>query len=524
MTHSETLQVRGVLGTRPSFSPLCLVALLLSLAGGAAQAQTSDSGIGAQNRPNLAFADIAPTRVFHVAVTGIDGSSGTAAQPWRTIGYAVRRVRPGEAIYVHSGTYYERVNIGSLSSDGTATAPIHLMGAPGEARPVLRGGDTKSGSLLRIQRSYWVVSGFDIQVAGSQVQGVKFEGARFAVVRDSEVSGGTGPSGVLFHAGASDIGFMRNKVHDYTWGASDSHGILVLPDTARVLIEGNESWGNAGDSFQCQGPDVTPGSALPTDIFVENNRFHEDRENAVDIKTCDRVTLRGNKFYGYRPATTAPQGAAVVIHMSARRILVEGNRMWNNGRGVSLGGVQVWPEPVTDVIIRRNLVFDSTTLGGGKGDGLRVGASKRVRIHHNTLAFMPVTGIIVGDGDTGLAESAEVYNNIIYSSPRAMDLLRYNTVGFKSDRNLAYHPGMQVTFRSNNSYTTLAGWRSATGQDATSRVADPLFVAAPRLNDFYTQPGSPARDAALPLLIPSPVMRGQVCGTGADLGLLESCL
>ena len=79
---------------------------------------------------------------------------------------------------------------------------------------MLRGGDTKSGSMLRIQRSYWVVTGFDIQAAGSQAQGARFEGAHFAVVRDSEISGVTGPSGVVFHAGATDIGFLHNKAHD----------------------------------------------------------------------------------------------------------------------------------------------------------------------------------------------------------------------------------------------------------------------------------------------------------------------
>ncbi|MDY7231229.1 right-handed parallel beta-helix repeat-containing protein [Hyalangium rubrum] len=488
-------------------------------------ALAADGGIGAQNRPDLSFADIAPTRIFHVAVTGQDGNSGTAASPWRTINYAVKRLRPGEAAYVHAGTYYERVDIGSSAADGTASAPIHLMGAPGEAKPVIRGGDSKSGSMLRIQqRRYWVVTGFNIQAAGSQVHGVRFEGARYSVVRDSEVSGGTGPVGVVFYAGAADLGFLRNKVHHYTWGSNDSHGMLVLPDTARILIQGNESWANGGDSFQCQGPDTTSGTNLPTDITVENNRFHEDRENAVDLKTCDRVTLRGNKFYGYRPASSAPQGAAVVIHCSARRILVEGNRMWNNGRGLTLGGVMILPEPVTDVIIRRNLVFDSTTASGGSGDGLRVGTSRRVRIHHNTLAFLPVGGITVGDGDKGPAEAAEVYNNIVYATPRAMDIRLTGTTSFKSDRNLAYQPGATVAFRVDGRLTTLDGWRSASGQDRSSSVADPLFVSEPRLNDFYTQATSPARDKALPLTIPSLPLSGTVCGTSADLGILESCL
>ncbi len=520
MTYSNS-PLRNVLRCRrPSYSWLPCVGLLLGLWGAVASA--SDGGIGAQVRPNLSFAELAPTRIFHVAVTGSDGNPGTATSPWRTLNYAVNRLRPGEAAYVHAGTYSERVSI--TLNDGTASAPIQLLGAPNEAPPVIRGGDSKSGAMILVTRKYWVISGFNIQTAGSQAQGVQFSGAHFTVVRNTEISGGTGPSAVVFHNGASDIGFLQNKVHNYTWGSNDSHGLMVLPDTARLLIQGNESWGNGGDSFQCQGPDTTSGTAIPIDVTVENNRFHEDHENAVDIKTCDRVTVRGNKFYGYRPVPSAPQGDAMVIHCSARRILVEGNRLWNNGRGLSLGGVQILPEPVTDVIIRRNLVFDGTTAGGGSGDGLRIGTSRRVRLHHNTVAFMPVGAIKVGDGSTGPAESTEVYNNLVYSAPRALDVVLTGTVGFKSDRNLAWQPGAEVGFRVDGRSTNLSGWRSASGQDATSRVADPLMVADPRSNDFYTQPGSPARDAAMALVIPSPPLpTGVACGTGLDLGFLESC-
>ncbi|ADO67831.1 lipoprotein [Stigmatella aurantiaca DW4/3-1] len=521
MTYSGFLSSSSFRCTRSFIPWLPVMGLALALSGTGALA--SDEGIGAQNRPDLSFASIAPQRIFHVSTSGNDGNAGTATQPWRTLNYAATRLRAGEAAYVHAGTYSERVSIGSSSADGTATAPIQLMGAPGEAKPVIRGGDSKSGAMLRLQRRYWVVSGFNIQAAGSQTHGVRFEGARNTVVRDTEVSGGTGPSGVVFYAGASDIGFVNNKVHDYTWSGKDSHGMLVLPDTARILIQGTESWGNGGDSFQCQGTDTTTGTALPIDITLENNRFHEDRENAVDIKTCDRVTLRGNKFYGYRPTSTAPQGAAIVMHYSARRILMEGNRLWNNGRGLSLGGNMILREPVTDVIIRRNLVFDGSTASGGSGDGLRVGTSRRVRMHHNTLAFLPVGGIKVGDGSDGPAESMEIYNNVVYATPRALDVALSGTTGLKSDRNLVYQSGNTTLFRLNGKDTTLASWRSSSGLDATSNVMDPLFVADPRTNDFFTVTGSPARNVAMPLSIPAPVLGGSVCEGAADLGFLESC-
>lgn len=498
--------------------------LLLLLAATPVLAQEpvpdSDVGIGAQVRPDLSFAEVKPRRVFHVSTKGDDGNPGTQQRPWRTLRHAVLTLRPGDAAWVHGGTYQERVDLGGAVRDGLPGAPIQLLAAPGE-KPVLRGGDEKSGPMLRIARSYWVVAGFDIQVAGSAVHGVRFQGARHVVVRESQVWGGQGPAAVTFYGGAADIGFLRNQVHDYRWGAGkDSHGLLVQPDSARILIQGNEAWGNAGDSFQCQGPDTTPGTNIPVDITVEGNRFHEDRENAVDIKTCERVTIRGNKFYGYRPASTAPQGAAMVVHYSARRILIEGNRVWDSGRGLSLGGNLIWKEPVTDVIVRRNLVFEGTAEKGGSGDGLRVGTSRRVRLYHNTLASLPGGGLKLGDGDHGPAEDLRVLGNIVYDAPRAWEVKRSGVKGLVSDRNLAFRPGEAIAFRVDGKDVSLAEWRKRTGQDALSRIADPRFVEDPRNNDYFTRAHSPARNGGDPR-VPG---NKEFCGTGPDLGFLESCV
>ncbi len=502
-----------------------LLGALLALGVAGPARADSDGGIGAQARPDLGFADARPQRTFHVSPRGNDAHPGTAEQPWRTLGHAVQALEPGDALLVHGGTYTERVDIGSAAKDGRPDAPIQVLAAPGE-KPVLRGGDARGSFMLRLARSHWVVDGLTVRTAGSHAHGIRFEGARHVVVRNSEVSGGTGPAAVAFFGGASDIGFLRNKVHDYQWGARDSHGLLVLPGSARILIQGNESWGHDGDSFQCQGPDTTPevGSTLPLDITVEDNRFHEDRENAVDLKTCERVTIRGNKFFGYRPAATAPQGAAMVVHYSARRILIEGNRVWDSGRGLSLGGNLVWKEqPVTDVIVRRNLVFDSTTANKGSGDGLRVGTSRRVRLYHNTLAFLPGAGLKLGDGDSGPAESLEVLNNIIYASPVALDVRRAGVKGLVSERNLTFNPGGEVAWRVDGQRTSLEGWRRQSSQDRASLVADPRFPADPRNQDFVPGAGSPARDRALTLGAASMPLKGGVCGVGPDLGFLEAC-
>ncbi len=498
-------------GVGPLDGPLEENAAVLAIRQGLSAA----TQVGARQVPSAAFANVAPQQVFHVAVSGNDANPGTQAQPWRTIGKAVRTLGPGQAAYVHGGTYQERLSIQSASRDGTASAPIRLQAAPGET-VYLRGGDGKGGPMLRWSRAYWVVSGFRIDAAGSSALGVHFENARNAVLENCDVTGGVAPNAVVLSA-STDIVIRNNTIHDYRFGpGQDSHGVLVLPGSQRVLIQGNHSWGNAGDSFQCQGPDTGGPGATPIDITVEKNRYHEDHENAIDIKSCSRVTVRNNKFFSYRASPTAPQGTVMVVHYSASDILIEGNRIWNSGRALSLGGVMVWNTPVTNVVIRRNLVFDQTTERNSAGDGFRIGTSRGVKLYNNTFANIPHFGIKVGDGDRGPSASTEVFNNIFFDTGRALDVWLPGTTGLVSEKNLLFNEVRPTVVRMTGELVPLSQWRSRTGQDQTSIVANPLFIDNPRYNDYFTRPGSPARDVAIPT-------GDWACGDGTDLGFLESC-
>lgn len=61
-------------------------------------------------------------------------------------------------------------------------------------------------------------------------------------------------------------------------------------------------------------------------------------ENAVDIKTCRDVVVRRNTMRDFRKSATSA-GEAVVVHYSAQNVRIEGNRSFNAGRGISVGGV-----------------------------------------------------------------------------------------------------------------------------------------------------------------------------------------
>jgi hypothetical protein len=73
---------------------------------------------------------------FVDAARGDDAAAGTQDAPWKTLAHALRRLEPGDTLYLRGGVYYEKV---FLSRSGTAEAPITIASYPGELA-VLDGG------------------------------------------------------------------------------------------------------------------------------------------------------------------------------------------------------------------------------------------------------------------------------------------------------------------------------------------------------------------------------------------------
>ncbi|MBC7820241.1 MAG: hypothetical protein IAG10_25435 [Planctomycetaceae bacterium] len=68
--------------------------------------------------------------LFVDAQRGDDAHAGSEVQPWRTLRHALRKLKPGDTLYLRSGTYYERP---VLSRSGTAEAPVTIRSYPGES-------------------------------------------------------------------------------------------------------------------------------------------------------------------------------------------------------------------------------------------------------------------------------------------------------------------------------------------------------------------------------------------------------
>src|SRR5262245_11692533 len=66
---------------------------------------------------------------FVDAVKGNDRQEGTEQKPWKTVGHAVKRLKPGDTLVLRGGTYYESVTVAVV---GTAEKPITIRAYPGE--------------------------------------------------------------------------------------------------------------------------------------------------------------------------------------------------------------------------------------------------------------------------------------------------------------------------------------------------------------------------------------------------------
>jgi hypothetical protein len=548
----------------------CLVA---SRAGGtAAAAPALLKNVGAQlpdpsisYPPNAPLTAATPTAacawsptptVKHIAPCGSDNGTGDSTSPWKTLGKALRELQAGQVAYVHADAdpskpdYVESdIETRHAGAAGQPTNFIRLTAAPGE-EPVLRGDPaTPEKALLRLTKRYWLVEGLRIDATGVRKRPVVLvgrdsgdvsdHGDHIALRRLTITWGGSANAGITF-AGASHASLLDSILYEpidpqtkrpvtVPTNKDDHHGVAIVSGSNHVLLRGNDSYGHNGDSAQCG---EAPGP-VPTDITIQNNRYHSDEENAVDIKHCQRLTIESNKFHDYRPARPAgsdraPQGDAVVIHsrpgptsaaaLGADNVLLQLNRLFRNSRGINLS-----PEAGA-VVIRRNLIFQGRTDFGGLGGGIRA-AAKTVEIYHNTLDDLPgrlgadgqidPNGAAVRLNDQGATQHAVLLNNIASNAPRLGLWVRKTPTSLGSlsmDRNLFYNAPWQ-----------LHGGVSA---PARSEFGNPQYVATPADNDYFTLPGSPVRDSAEPLPsdVGDPV--GPYCPANnpkPDLGFLESC-
>lgn len=499
------------------------------------------SAPGATTVPDASWipAGACPGAAYYVDnETGIDqGRDGRSwANAWRSVANAVANVPSGATVYVRGTAtpYRENIVFGRFA---TASAPICVIGVQGAAaRPTfmdLQPPANPEQPLFKVTGAYWVFKNLHVDKAGStNLQTFNLSaGAHHIAILDSELENS------LHHAlriGATDVHVARSDFHDNKrttaiGGDYDAHAIALTPPAARVWIHDNRFIDNSGDGVQCMGAE-TGYTGLVTDLLIEDNWFettaaaYAKTENAVDIKSCDRVTIRGGIAKGFQASTDGDKvspGTAIVVHYQAKNVLIEGMEITGCGQGINVGNSN---DTVENVVIRRNRIHQ---LIANRGRAIDTQRFRTLEVYHNTFDTFPGYFLYVGPPAGQPWSNLHVWNNIVSTSHAAVVRLPASTVGtteatgagmqFKA--NLYWTgPTTVPTFYADGTSYKFPAWQGR-GNDTDGRHTDPLFHPDAAGNLHRLQQGSWARDHAYPLGEPPR------CPTASppDIGAVEMC-
>jgi hypothetical protein len=293
--------------------------------------------------------------------------------PGQSFESAVERLAPGDTLIVHAGTYQDAGRV-AITVKGTATAPVAIRGATGEARPVIgrRATDPLQNTIDIVGATYLTISG--LEITGNS---------------------GDGGDGINMSGGPSFITLEDLKIHDISVGVnfrSSMHHITVR----RTEIFDTYDTGE-GMYIGCH-----EGDCVVSDSLIEGNYIHHTRNaeqgDGIEIKKASHSNVvRDNVIHDTRYPCIIAYGTA-----GQPRNVIERNVVWN----CDDAGMQI----AADAVVRNNIIIPGT--GGGLTSQDHAGVTpNNLEFTHNTIVGgSPCLRLSNWSGKTGLVFA----NNGIY--------------------------------------------------------------------------------------------------------------
>ncbi len=320
------------------------------------------------------------------------------------------------------------------------------------------------------------------------------------VIRDAVRTGvvppanNTGPAaGCYLNSYVTWDGFTFERSHDNGYQASaifriemSDHCVLTSSD---LIGRSHFDYANGALIHIVQSSYVT----------ISRNRLHgmsrdpnaiEETVNTTAIWSFDfdHVDIFNNDFYdNYGNVNTKIGTSQLYVHH---------NHFWNCGDSAFRATPQL--AGTTDLFVYQNLIRNCPRALDSPDPAALL---YNLRFYNNTI-YNSGTGMLaeVGSISYQFHRNSEIFNNIIYNAGAGDPLLirYYNSTPGQlpsyADYN-DYYGGGHWNLNYTTDFGSLAAWRSATGLDANSITADPLFVNASGSNptDYRLQSNSPAR-------------------------------
>jgi hypothetical protein len=448
---------------------------------------------------------------YYVSTLGNDNNAGTLAAPWRTIQKAANTVKAGDTVQVRGGTYNEIVTM--KTSGNASTGYITFQNYPGEG-PIVDGtglvvGSSGQTGLFSLEGTfnYIIIQGFEIRNFSSSTKGKV-------------------PVGIDFEGAGSNIEILGNHIHNIaqtltSCSAANALAVALYGTLAPASINNVTLYGNEID-HNTTGCSENVSFDGNVQYFVEANNLVHDGDN---------IGLDNIGFEGVSPNVSYDQARdGWVFQNTIYNISSTTNPVYHN----QVGADGYYCDGCTRIIVERNLIHDSDLSEMASEHSGHTSSYVIFRnniIYHSLYVGLSIGGysknvggtdhcVIVNNslwddgthGSSGLGEfqiqyyatNNTVANNIIDDYTLASKYLLYDfTTSVPNPATLDYNvyydtagaAGALFDWQA-KSLTGFSAYRTASGQEAHSQFADPLYVnvTTPPYN-FDLSSGSPGIDA-----------------------------
>jgi MYXO-CTERM domain-containing protein len=367
--------------------------------------------------------------------TGEDTNSGDLSSPFKTIGKALSVVGPGDTVLVREGTYDEE------DGNGIPSPAVFIRSSMSgtAAKPItLRGW----GSEIPVLRG---------SAELSRDNPVLYVGGDWVRVARMKIEG-TGNQTVTVSAQGNNTRLAGLEVTAFT-----EQGIFVGEGAGNSLV-GNRV--HTGGTVQGLSHGIV---FTGTGTVIDNEVDHLDNGYGIVLQyqTQQSTLVHGNFIHH-----TAGAGFGLWRVKGGNRLY--NNVVWNTGLDL---GCQCALE---------------IAYGAQAGETATVAD----RIYYNTFAGPGLLGLRLADR----AGTLELHGNIFGDFTGGIEVAdSASMAALRSSHNLWFNDGPAPLFRWGAGYVDFAMFKTASQQEGSSFIGDPLFMAL-ATGDLHLKPNSPAID------------------------------
>lgn len=445
------------------------------------------------------------SQVYVNTATGLDASGrGGSGAPYKTIRYAAAQAGSGAIVHIAPGTYYESDAIEidkPLTLSGSQDEPV-IIDANSDRRTIIHVKNTGNVTIERLTLRNCI---------GKEARGIHVEGAGAGItiqnctfynigwVDRTELNRATTDESITANAiivagnqttSLSNVHVLNNVVSECATGWGEA--VTFTGNVSDFLVEGNTISKIANIGI------VAAGNYTYTNIPAHLNQAR----NGI---------IRNNEVF----QCMSPNGLSAGIYLDgALNCIVERNRVYQNGVGLSIGGEQPLL-PGAPVVsghkVYNNLSYNNVVAGIVIGVHNNFHSLQDTHVFNNTFfnncSGEAINGVTEVRGfsleESGLIYTGEVHiqntngvsfaNNIIHARNNRrvlVALTHYATTNFSSDYNLYYGDfsvnGSAVFDITSIPFNDLTGgsyymgnlslFQSTTGLEAHSDFGDALFA------------------------------------------------